>query len=1150
MLELISGLQVYISGNALVILDRADHLLQTIYHEEVQLLDSVTIDEDSGKIAACSADLVFIYKPSGQDEGVLKWSLQTSLRIDFTGEAIQTLSWGTSEELLVGSSSLRLFQTEHSDKIIWEKALPSPVQFATFSPDADLIACTARYDRLVKIWRRLSFGSDEVQFDFSYLSHPQLVTGFQWRDTQEKKEEQQHGLFTICADQKVRVWAAMNPHGMQVLQLWAVIDMQDSIQPRYLQPESTTDDRFVFFMPAREFRSTVRHALKGADLGSQPILEHLLDISGQNPEICVVMDGKGHMCAWGLQNLGKREKAATDVFNIALVESFDIFLLQEDIQGQPFARIVNFASEEQASKYCVLVHRLQAGITWLEGGVDEFFDPKPRESRLHPKALWTGHEGSIKKIVRTMGGRAIFSRTNDNEGSIWKQTTRADGQVLAQYSRLDARDHIHRTAVLAGGRFVVNLHHESISLWDTVAQKADRLAFCKYKLDGKPLCLLQLPTPKEMPFKRYLVIITSELKGIVWEITLPSTVSVNGDAAHNTSSLVQYCTFNLGSNESLKYVLPIDPAGSVPTVNGFLDVFAKDVALAYTETGIITTWTARLDIESRSINWLATANVSTGIENPALASGSSIRKIALVNSSRDGLTIWDSRSGQLEYEKQFDRSETISDLDWTSTPDDQSILAIGFPHRVMILAQIRYDYLDKGAAWAPIREIYIRELTPHPIGDSTWLGNGNLVIGAGNQLFMYDKIIGPSDDLVNEYSISVHRHAQLDLFDLTSILNGPLPIYHPQFLSQCILTGKHGLVQRVLLSLQEALKFYSDGEDLDSKLALTSEKFFLTEDEKTSSNQDDYFGNGVGQNEEQPYSLSEGIAESLNGNLTKKSVPYLSSREQIHLADLVECVATAEKHRRSMDDNGLRYLLFFRQHMLRKTQAPKRVDGVSWREFAWAYYSNSQDILVDLVSRHFSNRMLWENAKESGMFMWMTDITTLRAQFEVIARNEYTKTDEKNPVDCSLYYLALKKKNVLVGLWRMATWHREQSGTRRLLAENFTDTRWKTAALKNAYALMGKRRFEYAASFFLLADHLQDAVSVCANQMGDLQLAIAVARVYDGDDSTILTNLLEEHVLPRAATDGNRWMATWAFWMLGRRDMAVRALIVRLIDAV
>lgn len=81
-----------------------------------------------------------------------------------------------------------------------------------------------------------------------------------------------------------------------------------------------------------------------------------------------------------------------------------------------------------------------------------------------------------------------------------------------------------------------------------------------------------------------------------------------------------------------------------------------------------------------------------------------------------------------------------------------------------------------------------------------------------------------------------------------------------------------------------------------------------------------------------------------------------------------------------------------------------------------------------------------------------------RAQFENIARNEYTKSDMKNPVDCSLFYLALKKKAVLQGLWRMAAWNREQSATIKLLANNFNDKKWKTAALKNAYALMGKHR--------------------------------------------------------------------------------------------
>ena len=65
-------------------------------------------------------------------------------------------------------------------------------------------------------------------------------------------------------------------------------------------------------------------------------------------------------------------------------------------------------------------------------------------------------------------------------------------------------------------------------------------------------------------------------------------------------------------------------------------------------------------------------------------------------------------------------------------------------------------------------------------------------------------------------------------------------------------------------------------------------------------------------------------------------------------------------------------------------------------------------------------------------------------------------------------------------------------------------------ANKNAYALMGKRRFEYAAAFFLLADNLDSAVSVLSNQLGDIQLAIAVARVYGGDDSPTLKKFLNQ----------------------------------------
>ena len=123
--------------------------------------------------------------------------------------------------------------------------------------------------------------------------------------------------------------------------------------------------------------------------------------------------------------------------------------------------------------------------------------------------------------------------------------------------------------------------------------------------------------------------------------------------------------------------------------------------------------------------------------------------------------------------------------------------------------------------------------------------------------------------------------------------------------------------------------------------------------------------------------MDENAAQALNENLSRVTLPQLSSQEQFRLADTVECVATVEKHRRAMDDNAARYLLFFRQHMLRKAQGVANKDMVSWREIVWAFHSESQDILSDLVSRQFNSKMTWKSAKESGIFMWLSDTNAI-----------------------------------------------------------------------------------------------------------------------------------------------------------------------------
>jgi hypothetical protein len=125
--------------------------------------------------------------------------------------------------------------------------------------------------------------------------------------------------------------------------------------------------------------------------------------------------------------------------------------------------------------------------------------------------------------------------------------------------------------------------------------------------------------------------------------------------------------------------------------------------------------------------------------------------------------------------------------------------------------------------------------------------------------------------------------------------------------------------------------------------------------------------------EHEPEAVTEEVAINLKELLTTKQMPLLSSREQFRLADIIECIGMVEKHRRSIDDNAGRFMLFFRQHVLSEVQkAP-----LSWREIVWAFHSGSQDILLDLVSRHFNGKMMWQNARQCGVFMWMSDINAL-----------------------------------------------------------------------------------------------------------------------------------------------------------------------------
>lgn len=104
-------------------------------------------------------------------------------------------------------------------------------------------------------------------------------------------------------------------------------------------------------------------------------------------------------------------------------------------------------------------------------------------------------------------------------------------------------------------------------------------------------------------------------------------------------------------------------------------------------------------------------------------------------------------------------------------------------------------------------------------------------------------------------------------------------------------------------------------------------------------------------------------------------------------------------------------------------------------------------------------KMTWKHARHSRMFRWIRSQDLLRSAMENVARAEYGASEARDPTACSIFYTALRRKTLLVGLWRTAYGHPDRNNVLKFITNDFDDPRWRTAAQKNAYVLMSKQRF-------------------------------------------------------------------------------------------
>ncbi|KAG7237538.1 hypothetical protein INR49_032155 [Caranx melampygus] len=297
-------------------------------------------------------------------------------------------------------------------------------------------------------------------------------------------------------------------------------------------------------------------------------------------------------------------------------------------------------------------------------------------------------------------------------------------------------------------------------------------------------------------------------------------------------------------------------------------------------------------------------------------------------------------------------------------------------------------------------------------------------------------------------------------------------------------------------------------------------------------------------------------AQVLSSHLLHSSLPGLTRMEQMSLMALADTIATTStdlkdcqgksKGGETLDECGLKFLLAVRLHTFLSTSLPPAHraqllrQGLSTCHYAWAFHSEAEEELLNMLPALQKGEPTWPELRSMGVGWWLRSTNKLRRCIEKVAKASFQRNND--PLDAAIFYLALKKKAVVWGLYRS----QKNAKMTEFFRNNFSEDRWRKAALKNAFSLLGKQRFQHSAAFFLLAGSLKDAV--CLEKMQDLQLALVISRLYESEFETSSTykKILQRHVLgqdKQIPAHNDPFLRSMAHWVLEDYSKALDTLL-------
>ncbi|KTW26422.1 hypothetical protein T552_02903 [Pneumocystis carinii B80] len=1131
----------YASGTSVPIFINGKKITQILSVEKE--ITAIAIDKRSGKICVSSKSNIYIFDIVKEIEffvwrsknidvklNSIKWNLKLTFTIN--NETISTLSWGDRDEILIGGTCLNLYSSNIKDgTIIWSQKLSRPVVFAIISPDARLIASISEADCFIKIWKMPPLHEPMESLRLIYLPHPKPITSIKWKEKSYNDQTINNILYSISQDKILRIWIQENLPESYVFRLSYIIDVRNNASLFEIPSNNLGEDSSCLIIDNDILTLSLQHISKNS---SNEEIDKLINIKNRSADICLAFDNNGQVWAFAILAHNNGVNSEIEIVPISSTKKSNLRISESLRHVEYFAIPVNIDLYFLYFGENIDVYQ----INFLD------FISSTQKRKFDFQTTWTGHNNHINSLIKSPKNKILFSKTVDGTMIIWKIKHFNKSENLEKLFSLQLKDSPTHIIIFNERNYII-LNFKNISILEIKKKSTNIIATCEDVPVDIILCFMQLKNPLNLPQssfnETYFLAITASKKVWIWKL---SKVSKKENSKHINIEKIQ--EFSLFYKNDLHLALPINQIER----NSY---FQKEIFITISVIGQLKIWSKKISKDGKLYILPEIKSLETKIPKPKIIKEFS-KKLAIVCQKGKELTIWDIRSLEFseieECRYYFSTESEISNLDWTCTKNSQLILALCFKYKVILICQTSHNYENKQKSWFLFRSFDISNLMNSSIQHLIFLNNMTLIVGSKNQLFLYNK----ANDNIDTINVP-HKTSEKHMLPKNiMLLNTILPVYHPQFLEQLLLIGIIENVKTILINLYKILDSFEKNYAINENKIEIKNSFleipidvFLKKKEKNQYNKKQSNFHQLFSTEDENIETIdripfERLLSRINDCLLSYTITNLNTSEQHHLISLIKSIKNIELHKNSIDTNGIRYYLFFLKNLYLFNN--EKVN-ISMRETLWAFHSDSQETLLHLINQEYEKNLTYIQIHSSYCFFWLKNRENLKLQMETLAYKKYVIND-KNPEFCSLFYIALRKKNVLLSLWKMATGHSNQKIMINFLSNDFSQTRWKIAAQKNAFVLLGKHRYEYSAAFFLLADKLQNAVNICVKNLQDISLAIAISRVYEGDDSQTFKNLLTTYIIPDAIKFNDRWIACWAFWILGKIDLSIKSLVLPL----